>query len=92
MSGLGGSTTMASRGLLKSLVIASDYEFLPEGVQIFKKTFDQAMKEENTVSPPPSDCSPLQACDNLEHAALPSHFDTLFWPWLHELIIPICND
>ena len=41
---------MASRTMLRSLVIASDYEFLPEGVRVFKGHFDQRMSEENIVS------------------------------------------
>jgi len=52
MSGLGGAIAVASRELVKSLVIASDYEFLPEGVQTFKKNFDRRMAEENIVSCP----------------------------------------
>jgi hypothetical protein len=46
----GGATAVASRTMLWSLVIASDYEFLPEGVQVFKGHFDQRMSEENIVS------------------------------------------
>lgn len=42
----------APSDLVKSLFIASDYEFLPEGVQAFKKNFDKRMNEENIVSPP----------------------------------------
>jgi len=52
MSELGRAMDVASRDLLKTLVITSDYEFQPEGVRVFKKAFDQAMKDENIVSPP----------------------------------------
>ena len=41
---------VASRDIVKSLVLASDFEFLPEGVQAFKKNFDRRMTEENIVS------------------------------------------
>jgi hypothetical protein len=50
MSGLGGAIAVASRDFVKSFVIASDYEFLPEGVQAYKKNFDRRMAEENIVS------------------------------------------
>jgi hypothetical protein len=91
MSELGRAMAVASRDLLKTLVITSDYEFQPEGVRVFKKAFDQAMKEENIVSPP-TDFSPLQAGDNLEDAALPSNLTPLFLAWLYELIFVIYND
>lgn len=46
------ATAVASRSMLWTLVISSDYEFLPEGVRVFKGHFDQRMSEEAIVSLP----------------------------------------
>ena len=52
MSLMGGSTAAASKFSLKSLAMASDFEFLPEGERVFKKAFDQRMNNEQLVSLP----------------------------------------
>ncbi len=62
MSEFVGTTAMVSGTLLKSLVIASDYEFLPEGVQVFKTLFDQRINEEEIVSH--SFCSSVSVLDS----------------------------
>jgi hypothetical protein len=47
-------STVASRTPTWSLLMASDYEFLPEGVRVFKGHFDLLMREEGIVSLPVS--------------------------------------
>jgi hypothetical protein len=65
MSGLGGAVAPTSRDLLKSLTFASDYEFLPKGVQTFKNIFDRRMNEENLVRPFSLHFPQSQACYHL---------------------------
>lgn len=45
-----GTTSVATRPMLWSLIIASDYGFLPEGVRVFKGHFDVIMRERSIVS------------------------------------------
>jgi hypothetical protein len=64
-------STVASRTPTWSLLMASDYEFLPEGVRVFKGHFDLLMREEGIVSLPVSACSQSQAHGHLYDDILP---------------------
>ena len=62
-----GCMAEAANDLLKTVILTSDYEFLPEGVQRFEKVFAQTIGEGNIVSLPFCCISPFHACDHLQH-------------------------